>query len=412
MNTENVLKWVRETTTGDLPYNVVGIGWGPKVSNGQETGENCLIFSVEEKKSLEELSPSEIIPQTLSIENIDVKTDVQVLQTYVPCLVNCHSTSPLVEPVKSNRIRSRPLRAGSEGGTWNTLMGTLGTFVVDKNDGQIVGLTNNHVIANQYIAHFREKNASGFTNTSDISAHQPIGTYKTNFTNDYIGKCKIPIVFGGIKIDPFRTTLQAICDASTISLSSYDLINSTSLQPLGFEYPPPYQFATDEEIDSLLNSSSPNYAAPIFKSGRTTGPIGFPGNTFSCSVSVYEFNDVSVGPYLKGYSVYFPNCCKIRGNVIPTMGGDSGSAVYALFDQLNPTLSAWKLVGLIFAGSIDNSTGIFCRIPYIADALNIAPWDGVTIPTLSSKPTYVTTADLNSLTITLSGRTFYQLGGI
>lgn len=433
MNTKEILKWIRETPANTLPYNVSGIGWGPKIVNEQETDEYCLTFFVKEKKSLDQLLPEEIIPKYFSTNSFEIRTDVQTQQIHSHLLLtDCHVLNNTTEPVKSNRNRTRPLRAGSESFcNWSNdylfggYVATLGTFVIDKNDGQIVALSNNHVFADsQVVAKYYTKNKTlAHTNTKKLSGYQPSAPpYVTWITEnyiqipqDYIGTCKVPVVIGNgnPNKDISGAIMETTCDAATLRLSSYNLLNENSLKPLGFDYNPPYMFATDEEIDSLLDTSSPNFAAPIFRSGRTCGPVGYPGNTYSCSLSVYGFFDSLVGYYNDNFS-FFSNCLYIRGNVVAGRGGDSGSPIYALLNRQNPSLSAWKLIGLIFAGPVSDfpSYAIGCRITEIADSLNLAPWDGVTYPTLSSRPLYTITTDISSATITLSGRTFYQIGGI
>jgi hypothetical protein len=201
--------------------------------------------------------------------------------------------------------------------------------------------------------------------------------------------------------------VQSSCDAAILELKDYTLIDSvSSLGLLGFNQPGPYAFATDAEIDSLAPGGS-NSGAPIFRSGRTSGAIGFPGNTFSCKLSVYQFNPAVVG--YTPYSSTVNDCFYVEGNVSPGAPGDSGSALLALFNKDNPSLSAWKVVGLLFAGPADSSYCIGCRITTVARDLNISSWDGK-IPTYTSKRTITTLNNTNSNTVTLSGRTFYQAG--
>jgi hypothetical protein len=416
-----ILKWIREVNIKTLPYDVLGIGWGPKKKNGTETGEYCIIFTVKEKKPLEELKPEEIIPKNLEIsteyiKNIFIKTDViePVFNKKKPAY--CHTSSNTLDPVQQNRIRRRPLMGGIETMTdWGNFVGTLGIFVKDKTDGQIVALSNNHIFANsQVTAELKTANEQGFTTTTKISGYQPTGYWRTTQQNDYIGKCKRAVMVGDVSstilfysgVVPVLDETSS--DAAILELSNYTLIDPTSSgNILNFDIKAPYQFATDEEIDSLAPAAT-NQGAPIFRSGRSLGPIGFPGNTFSCGLSVYELNWALVGTY-SGYASYFSDCFFVRGDVAAGTGGDSGSAMFALFNKDIPSLSAWKLIGLLFAGPNDDSYTIGCRITNIANSLNIAPWD-TKIPTLSSKPETVTLEDNFSQNVSLSGRTYYQTG--
>jgi hypothetical protein len=102
-------------------------------------------------------------------------------------------------------------------------------------------------------------------------------------------------------------------------------------------------------------------------------------------------------------------------NFVPVRGGDSGSATFALLSANNPVLSAWKFIGLVFAGSTNPTNagfGIVCRAEYILSGLDIGMWD-TRMPELCSQPQDVTYTDYtvsSAPTITLSGRKYYQMG--
>lgn len=418
---KNLLQWTREVNAAErFPgTNITGIGWGPKIKDGVETGEYSVIFYVDKKLPLETLSTAALLPNKFQYNSVDVPTDVQEVTLHGFGVTDCNTISDTVEPVKTNRVRSRHLRSGCEAiagdYAWGSYVGTLGTFVIDKSDGQVVALSNNHVFADSQLHAGLYTNYP--TNTKELSAYQPSGYYKTTKTNDYIGKCKRPVVIGNTSANPNNVITS--CDAAIVELRSTTLLgvssSNSSLTPLGFIGATPFSFATDEEIDSLLNPSSINFSAPIFRSGRTCGPIGSPGATTTCSLSVYSFGPVNVGTY-NGYVSTFTNCFNFRGTSIAGRGGDSGSTVLALFDR-GTANEKWKIIGLLFAGPTNNpSYSIGCRITSIARDLGVAPWDGVTIPTTPTKTTYVeldTTQSNNfTSTITLSGRTFYQLGKV
>jgi hypothetical protein len=420
-NIEKILKWIREVNVKTLPYDVLSIGWGPQKTNNIDTGEYGIIFTVKEKKPIEDLKTDQIIPKNLEIplenlENILVKTDViePVFCKKLPAL--CHTNSNTIDPVKQNRIRRRPLIGGIEAMTdWGNYVGTLGILVKDKSDGQIVALSNNHVFANSQItALFKTPNEQNFTTTTKISGYQPTGYWRTTSQNDYIGKCKKAVMIGDVDssiityIDSTAVISETSSDAAILELSNYNLIDPlSSANILNFDVKAPYQFATDSEIDSLAPLAS-NSGAPVFRSGRTLGPIGSPGNTYSCGLSVYQLNWALVGTY-SGYASYFSNCFYVRGNVDAGADGDSGSAMFALFNRNNPSLSAWKLIGLLFAGPDDSSYTIGCRITNIANALNIGSWD-TKIPNLSSRISIIALTDNFSQNVSLSGRTYYQSG--
>jgi len=419
MNVYDAMEWIRSLDRSTFSSNLVGVGWGPKTVGGQETDEYGLIFRVTEKKPLHELLPADVIPATVSIKEVEYITDVQQCpldETFAP---DCHTISDTIPPVSTSRQRTRPLMGGTESETsWNEYVATLGMFVTDKSDGQVVALSNNHVFAaSQVHAFYNATNSDGFKSIEPLSAFQPTGNWATTPGNDFIGRGKKCVVIGNkdYTLASANYITDTSCDAAIASLSSYTLIDTVSSpRIMGFDANPPFKFASDYEIDSLLDINSSNYAAPIFKCGRTTGPIGYPGNTYSCKVSVYQFGTADVGLY-SGYRSYFSNSFWTRGNVIAGRGGDSGSAYFALLSANSIALSAWKCIGLLFAGPGDSSYSIGCRITNITKDLDVVPWDGK-IPALSATTHLLTLSSsqiqpLNtSAVITLSGRKYYQLG--
>ncbi len=451
-DTSKIIKWVRETDPSSLPYGVVGLGWGPKIVDGLETGEYSVICSVLEKKSIKDLGSNVSIPKTLNVEGISVKTDVVQTTVYSTLLTDCYPNQPTefnpTGVVANNRKKHRPLKGGCSSIGTRGSDATLGILVRDKSDGQVVGLSNSHVYAGCQLVsdYFNVANDQRSTNILNISSVQPAlscyyGGYilpelytvntlpedqtffrmnpygSLNPYENFIGMCKRTVLIGNrgsVKptTDFLLGALKPItsCDAAIISLSSYDLITPDSANIIGFNASAPFKFATDEEIDSLLVPSSPNFGSPVFRSGRTCGPIGFPGNTQSCSLSVYQFSDEFVGSYC-GYTSLFEDSFRVRGNVVPGRGGDSGSAMFALLSSNMPSASAWKVIGLLFAGpgaEFPQFT-IGCRITEVAKGLDIIPWD-TKIPILTAQQEIKTLTDVFSNTLVLSGRKYFQVG--
>src|SRR3989338_2331097 len=110
--------------------NVVGVGIGEKITDGKRTGRPCLKVYVEKKVAEEKLSKQDLVPPLVS----EVETDVVEVGK--------------LRPLASNRQRSRPARGGASIGHYNITAGTLGCLVRDKNTGQFLILSNNHVLAN------------------------------------------------------------------------------------------------------------------------------------------------------------------------------------------------------------------------------------------------------------------------
>ena len=424
MNVYDAIDWINNE--GKQLYPNYGITWGRKHVDGTETEDYSLIFHVPIKKSFESLSPDEILPDSIAINDIEYITDVKTKPVYKPLIYWCLAdTSGTREPLRSNQIRHRPLIGGVEAESlWGQYVGTLGLMVRDISDGQVVTLSNSHVYAEGLLHAFARVQDK---NIESILEYQPTGLYRTTPSNDLIGQCKRSIVIGNL--DPHytidytynRSINSTSADAAISTITDYttclDTVNSVNV--IGFNQVGPYQFASNTEIASLLDPVSPNYKSPIFRSGRTNGPVGYPGtsNSFgagystTCSLSVTEIGTQYVGTYDTDALSYYQNTIAFAGNINAANGGDSGSALFALLSSNTP-LPKWKCIGLLFAGTNSLPTvGIGCNINNIVRDLGIAPWNGV-IPTHTSNRQTVPISNALSSTISLSGRTFYQTGSI
>lgn len=391
--------------------NDMYLTYGPKTINGIETGDYSIIFHVKQKKSLSELLPEQIIPSSFTIDDFNVVTDVKLGELCGFNIVDCHDRSTFnAEPVATNRRRTRPLKGGASSinSYESGYVATLGLIARDKSDGQIVAISNNHVFAGSTL---HPSYQSTFSNVLPLCAIQPAyenASYRTS--NDFIGTVKKFVPIGDVDYTKSFLSgnphlLYTSSDSAVVSLTSYGIIDSSSAGIIGFDPAPPYAFATDAEINSLLDPNSVNYAAPVFRSGRTCGPVGSPGNTYSCKLSAYQFGLAWVGLY-SGHTSYFQNSIYLRGNVVSGRGGDSGSPVLAYIN------GAWKVIGLFFAGPGDVSYGIACRITSIASKLNLTYWD-TKMPTVSA---VYKVQNINALEygtandasyVTLSGRKYF-----
>lgn len=334
---------------------------------------------------------------------------------------------------------------------------TLGIIVRDKTDGQIVLLSNNHVYgdstampsvgslgskwrriqspsdptSNKVLNDVRilkavqpgnkhyEFDSHGFghylhhNHGDKVYNGNPINPYGSyalssnapETSQDIVGSTKRTVLFGDIV--PYLD-LKGLgypagsVDAGIVELSGYDLIDPIeSNQILNFTEPGPYQFATEEEIFSLFDETSINYQAPVFRAGRTLGPLGDEGSSIgSCTLSGNgQLSAASYGPSLVGTGTgtyHFPECIHVKGDgsINAAQGGDSGTAVFAQLSSTVPSASAWKCIGLLFAGPRDLTAAICSPIHLIQEKLNIVPWDG-SIPQLSSTTETLTVFDSN-----------------
>ena len=275
--------------------DIHGYALALKEVGGETTNNLCVQFYVEEKKSLEQLTPGQILPTTLDTLGVDVITDVkQANKNYhlgintneIPLSSNISGVNyfnnpdnKTILPLSINYYKNRPLIGGSSSIYIGGTDATLGLLVTDSTDNSIVALSNAHVYAaSQYIG--LDALSGNRLNTLSLSSRQP-GTFlygpfsDADPQKDFIGTHKRCVVLTSLSSN--------YVDCALTQLSSYTLVNAMSTQVNGFQFTGPYQFASSQEIDSLLDINSPNFNAPIFRNGRTLGPMGYPGNIFTKS---------------------------------------------------------------------------------------------------------------------------------
>lgn len=113
--------------------NVVAVARGEKWTNGKNTGEEALLVFVESKIPKDKLKPDDLVPDEVD----GTKTDVVGKSDKIKAL------GVLTE-------KKRPVPGGFSCGHQRVTAGTLGGWFIDK-DGEVVGLSNNHVLANENI---------------------------------------------------------------------------------------------------------------------------------------------------------------------------------------------------------------------------------------------------------------------
>ena len=113
--------------------NVTAVGIGTKIVNGENTGELCIKVFVAKKLPLSALKAEQVVPTTL--EN-DVKTDVEEAGPFYAMAPVDHQKKwrPPIGGISTSRVAP---------GTGSI----CGFFFKDKTDGQVVGVSNNHVWA-------------------------------------------------------------------------------------------------------------------------------------------------------------------------------------------------------------------------------------------------------------------------
>ncbi|MEU4360197.1 DNA/RNA non-specific endonuclease [Streptomyces virginiae] len=122
--------------------NVNSIGIGYREQGGTRTKELTLQFTVGTKAAPEDLEDLEtiMIPQTITVDGVEVPTDV-IQRSYKPQFqVVAEAESP------TRKRRLDPIAPGASVGHEEVSAGTIGCIVFDKNDGTPLVLSNWHVL--------------------------------------------------------------------------------------------------------------------------------------------------------------------------------------------------------------------------------------------------------------------------
>jgi len=405
----------------DNNYDAIETELGYKEKNGIVTSKKCLRFGVISKKPLNEINPSKIIPKTFTLDNEEIETDVYEIQGIneaVPSYCNNSGSSSFPytapPPVSYNRSYARPLSGGMSGhsspkqGYYSA--GTLGGIVVDSYDGTLVGITNNHVGGsvggNDPLSGIPLTITSNTTYGAKASAYRNIAFYSpssmdrlaVNYQPDFVGSLK--------RAMPFRTTGNNTLDVALINLNNNLVSTNSWAQILGpFDTPP--DFATSSEINSLTLND------PIFRSGRTLGAVG----QGSCDIRMYSSSyngSVNYGSYTINFidtiRFYSPTT-----NVWVSSAGDSGSLLYGCVNSTNPATSAWKVIGLLFAGNSTLNYGVASRIDNLVNMFGVSAYKGEARsanPPLSSTITLDYTTFKDEVSANIGGKIYWNFGKI
>lgn len=409
---ENIKLKIQELVK-ESKENINCISYGYKFVNNIQTNELCIMYGVEEKKDISELLPDEIIPSTIEIDNLVLKTDVYTIEKtqLISCFPLCGQNAGANSIV--NRSYTRPLVGGLSITSTNlvTTVGTLGFIGVHSSSQALVGVTNNHVLI-QDAFYTGERNILGvlkneYAPTDSVYQHGELGTIPpSNFT---IGRT--------LRYAPIGQTLNNKVDCSIFSINENDIEPSAisgSVMQAGESYTQPLPFATTAEIDNLLESNP-----MLYSSGRTTGPKG----GINCPVRIFAlFTGFPIAYNKQGGQTFVnfvdqitfvkpendPSLTTICPN--PIIPGDSGSALIAEFPG-----GIRKIIGLVFAASTVSGIiyyGYANRIDNVALEMGIEAWDGTDKQYVDlNSIQYVTTLNgsMNKY-ITCTGKQFWQVG--
>jgi hypothetical protein len=306
--------------------NVVGSGVGYKEVGGVRTEELAVVVSVVKKVPERQLSPGDLVPQSLE----GVETDVRETGVF--------------RALQERTGTWRPAPGGVSIGHVDITAGTLGCLV--SREGQIRILSNNHVLGNSNYgqpgdAILQPGPADGGTLEDQIAtleAFVPI-----NFGTE---SPTCPVATGVADVLNWLAKLVGSRHRFSVFQENpaMNLVDAAIARPL-----------SDDLVEKrILEIGEPQGVAegtlglPVQKSGRTTG--------LTSGEIEQVYATVQVG-YGAGQVATFTDQL-VAGAM--SAGGDSGSAVLDDSD---------RVVGLLFAGS--QSTTIINRIQNVLEALDV-----------------------------------------
>lgn len=143
--------------------NVVGLGIGTKITDGQDTGKTCAKVLVSQKLSKEFLSSADMIPDTVGGSATDVEEVGELLalpdgatgaaDSDVSTLKDVVTLDGQEVGALELKWRTRPVEGGYSVGHYRITAGTYATAVYDRTSypgvpSKYYILSNNHVLAN------------------------------------------------------------------------------------------------------------------------------------------------------------------------------------------------------------------------------------------------------------------------
>ncbi len=306
--------------------NVVAVGIGYKEVGGRRTDELCIVVSVVEKVPEAQLLEEDIVPKEVE----GVGTDVQ--------------ESGMIRALQARTDKWRPAPGGVSCGHKDITAGTLGCLV--GKGGQILILSNNHVLAN----------------SNEAQKGDPIfqpGPYDGGTSADQIATLEdfVPINFGSEPpVCPWATGAERFLNAiagmggSQHRVMAYQRVAVANLVDAAIAIPLSDDLVERRilEIGEPRGAGEASLGTRVKKSGRTTELTQ--GEIIQVDVMVR----VSYGP---NRVATFTD--QLMAGAM-SAGGDSGSAVLDDDDLV---------VGLLFAGS--EATTVINRIQDVTEALGV-----------------------------------------
>lgn len=295
--------------------NVIGVGVGMKQVGFDRTQQPSVIVFVEKKLDKKNLSRNQMIPQQID----GVVTDVIEIGK--------------VRLLDERTDKARPARPGMSIGHYRITAGTFGAVVRDIKTGELLILSNNHILANA------TDGKDGRAALGD-AIYQP-GSYDGGSEKDKIAdlvrfvplirsekKADCPVAAGAAKIgSKLVHILKPNYDLQFVKRSrGSNIIDAALARPVS-----PDAISPDIlEIGRPQGITTVEIGGKVMKSGRSSGKTAGSVTAIGVSLQV-ELNDTEVGMFSD----------QVVSDMI-SKGGDSGSLV---LDE------GMRAVGLLFAGS-------------------------------------------------------------
>lgn len=412
---KNIIKETIKNLYDPKKYNYIGYGY-KKIKN-KKTNIKSFIFGVNKKIPENELNKDSIIPKYIFVDGLDIATDVVELskasylsgsncyvcednssnifrdkQSPLKCGVSIGSMSLIISEIDTNELQASNIEnVGSK-------RSTLGYIAIDNETDKLVGVSCSHGLIDNFVIASERDQSDPVGEATEYFIFQP------NFIDDpnsnEIGKIKR---YYPVSSDNSTSNIDACL--FTVDSSDSSLISvADSFKQLGLENETPLVFASEQEIDSLIENNS-----EIVKIGASSGFIDCDsdlyGSNFIVTINNIEYQDCLIFNY--SYTDDYP-----ASNYI--CDGDSGSVIIAKFNNV------YKIIGIVIAAAsepeddeeVSNNYGIVCPMYKIANLLNIRPWLGENIqPTNTSAWSFIDINGLsNQVNIIQDNKTYWQIG--
>ena len=305
--------------------NITSLGIGYKIVDGQPTKKLSVQFTVAEKvapESVESVSSTKI-PKVIAYQGVNIPTDV-VERSFVPGYVVVQTTSK-----NERKMRRDPIAPGVSVANARTTAGTLGAFVRDRTSGEVVILSNWHVLHTSKGAIGDDIVQPGPFDDNRVAANRVGRLLRSHL--GLAGDCAIASIEGR-KVDP-----------RVMGISGDGLITKIGKPALGDR---------------------------VVKSGRTTD-VTYGIVTRVDTITRVPYGD-GVVANIGGFEIG-PDPTNRAPESEISKGGDSGSAWIAVAKNGKPTNI---ILGLHFAGDEEGSEGEFalaCYASSVCEKLEVEP---------------------------------------